>query len=106
MKTLLRYLTLTTILLFGCKETIIEERIPKEYTNDLLHADLLGKVFPVTSKAKVYVSQISVIDSQEINSADGSFTFRDLRSGNYDVTIRTANYRTVKKTNLQLNFQK
>ncbi len=103
MKTLLRYLTLTTILLFGCKETIIEERIPKEYTNDLLHADLLGKVFPVTSKAKVYVSQISVIDSQEINSADGSFTFRDLRSGNYDVTIRTANYRTVKKTNLQLN---
>ncbi len=103
MKTFLRYLTLTTLLLFGCKETIIEERIPKEYTNDLLHADLLGKVFPVTSKAKVYVSQISVIDSQEINSADGSFTFRDLRSGNYDVTIRTDNYRTYKKTDLQLN---
>ncbi|MDP1676037.1 MAG: Ig-like domain-containing protein [Bacteroidota bacterium] len=103
MKTFLRYVTLTTLFLFGCKETIIEERIPKEYTNDLLHADLLGVVFPVTSKAKVYISQITVIDSQEINSTDGSFTFRDLRSGNYDVTIRTDNYRTYKKTNLQLN---
>lgn len=103
MKTLLRFVTLTTLILFGCKETIIEERIPKEYTNDLLHADLLGKVFPVTSKAKVYVSQITVVDSQEINSADGSFTFRDLRSGNYDVIIRTNNYRTYKKSNLQLN---
>ncbi len=103
MKTFLRNVTLTTLLFFGCKETIIEERIPKEYTNDLLHADLLGKVLPVTSKAKVYISQITVVDSQEINASDGSFTFRDLRSGNYDVTIRSNNYRTYKKTNLQLN---
>ncbi|MFA5834106.1 MAG: Ig-like domain-containing protein [Bacteroidota bacterium] len=103
MKTLLRFVTLATLLLFGCKETIIEERIPKEYTNDLLHSDLLGKVLPASSKAKVYVSQISVVDSQEINPSDGSFTFRDLRSGNYDVTIRTANYRTFKRANLQLN---
>ncbi len=103
MKIFPRCIALAIILLFGCKETIIEERIPKEYTNDLLHADLLGKVLPVTSKAKVYVSQITVIDSQEINPTDGSFTFRDLRSGNYDVTIRTNSYRTYKKTNLQLN---
>lgn len=103
MKAFQRCVTIAILLLFGCKETIIEERIPKEYTNDLLHADLLGKVLPVTSKAKVYVSQITVVDSQEINPTDGSFTFRDLRSGNYDVTIRSNNYRTYKKTNLQLN---
>lgn len=103
MKTLLRYTLLTALLLFGCKETIIEERIPKEYTNDLLHADLLGKVLPVSSKAKVYVSQVSVIDSQEINPGDGSFVFRDLRSGSYDVTIRSNNYRTFKKSNVVLN---
>ncbi|MFA6455409.1 MAG: Ig-like domain-containing protein [Bacteroidota bacterium] len=103
MKTLLRFVSLAILLLFGCKETIIEERIPKEYTNDLLHADLLGKVLPVSSKAKVFVSQITVIDSQEINPGDGSFIFRDLRSGNYDVTIRSDNYRTYKKTGVQLN---
>ncbi len=102
MKTILRYFTLTTLLLFGCKETIIQERIPKEFTNDLLHADLVGKVYPINSKAKVFVSQIAVIDSQEINSNDGSFTFRDLRSGNYDVTIRSNDYRIFKKSNVQL----
>lgn len=103
MKPFLFSLTLTMLLFFGCKETIIEERIPKEFTNDLLHADLIGKVIPASSKAKVYISQISAIDSQEIDPATGSFTFRDLRSGNYDVVIRSANFRTYKKTNLQLN---
>lgn len=103
MKTLLVTITLSLLLLFGCKETIIEERLPKEYTNDLLHADLIGTVLPASSKAKVFISQITNIDSQEINLTDGSFTFRDIRSGNYDITIRSDHYRTYKKGNLQLN---
>lgn len=107
MKTFLRYsilaIFLSVIPFFSCKETIIEERIPKEYTNDLLHADMIGKVLPANSNAMVYVSQVALIDSQKIDPADGSFTFRDLRSGNYDVTIRSANYRTFKRTNMQLN---
>ncbi|MCK9408826.1 MAG: Ig-like domain-containing protein [Bacteriovoracaceae bacterium] len=103
MKTLLLYLTLTILLLFGCKETIIEERIPKEYTNDLLHADLIGTVLPATSKAMVYISQTTIVDSQQIDPANGTFTFHDLRSGNYDVIIRSNSFRTFKKTNLQLD---
>lgn len=77
----------------GCKETIVEQQVPKEFTNDLLHADLIGKVTQKNSKAKVIVSQLSPIDSVEINPVDGSFSFRNLRAGNYDVTIISNNYR-------------
>ncbi|MEW6194464.1 MAG: Ig-like domain-containing protein [Bacteroidota bacterium] len=91
------------IICFGCKETIVEQQIPKEFTNDLLHADLIGKVVQKDSKAKVIISQTAPIDSVEINSADGTFEFRNIRSGNYDVTIKADNYRIYKRTNVMLN---
>ncbi|OGU47781.1 MAG: hypothetical protein A2000_09695 [Ignavibacteria bacterium GWB2_36_8] len=93
MKTYLIILTSFFIILSGCKETIIESQIPKEFTNDLLHADLIGRVVQNDSKAMVIVSQIEPIDSVEISPVDGSFAFNDLRIGNYNITIRSENYR-------------
>ena len=90
---------------FGCKETIVETQseIPKEFTNDLLHADLVGKVIPKESKAIVIVSQVEPVDSVEISPVDGSFAFRDLRKGNYDITIRADNYRIYTNKNYMLD---
>lgn len=88
--------------LFGCKETIVEYRVPKEYTNDLLHGDIVGKVVQRSSGAMVTVSQENPIDSMLINSVDGSFAFRELRAGNYDLKIRADNYRIYTRTNLLL----
>jgi len=93
---------LLVVLSVGCKETIIEHQIPEEYTNDLLHADLIGKVVQKGSGATVVVSQVSVVDSAVISPQDGSFEFRDLRAGNYDVVIRAANYRSYLRTNVLL----
>lgn len=103
MKTTIYLLALLLLFFFGCKETIVEQQIPKEFTNDLLHADLVGKVIQKNSKAMVIVSQVSPIDSVEINPVDGSFTFRDLRKGNYDVTIRAENFRIYTKANVSLD---
>ncbi|PIW99780.1 MAG: hypothetical protein COZ80_03695, partial [Ignavibacteria bacterium CG_4_8_14_3_um_filter_37_9] len=103
MKTTIHLLAFLALFFFGCKETIVQEQLPKEYTNDLLHADLVGKVIQKNSKATVIVSQVMPIDSVEINPIDGSFTFRDLRKGNYDVTIRADNYRIYSKANVMLD---
>ncbi len=88
----------------GCKETIIEStsEIPKEFTNDLLHADLIGKVIQKGSKAKVIISQVEAIDSTEISPVDGSFSFSNLRAGNYNITIHAENYRIYTKENYML----
>jgi hypothetical protein len=103
MKNLIFTLSIIIFFLLGCEETIVEhETIPKEFTNDLLHADLIGKVIQKDSKALVIISQVEPIDSVEINPADGSFEFRDLRIGNYNVTIQAENYRIFHQTNLML----
>ncbi len=102
MKKIIPFVFILLLVNQGCKETIVEQQIPKEFTNDLLHADLIGKVTQKNSKAKVIVSQTIPIDSVEINPADGSFTFKDLRAGNYDVTIRADNYRIHYMTNVLL----
>ncbi|MBI1939724.1 MAG: Ig-like domain-containing protein [Ignavibacteriales bacterium] len=101
MKVLQKLFLTVIIFSFGCKETIVEQ-VPKEFTNDLLHADLVGKVTQKASKAKVIISQVAPIDSVEINPSDGSFAFRDLRTGNYDVTIRADNYRIYQRANVML----
>ncbi len=93
---------LLLVSLFGCKETIIENSVPKEFTNDLLHADLVGKVVQLNSAAMVIVSQVAPVDSAIIDPADGSFAFRDLRIGNYDVTIKSDNYRIYQRSNVVL----
>ena len=88
-------------LLAGCKETIIYE-IPKEFTNDLLHGDLVGRVVQKESGATVVVSQVGVIDSARINSADGAFVIQNLRIGNYDVTVRSDSYRLFLRSNVEV----
>ncbi|MGA9120783.1 MAG: Ig-like domain-containing protein [Bacteroidota bacterium] len=93
---------LLALFLFSCKETIVENQVPKEFTNDLLHGDILGKVIQKGSKAKVYVSQVNVIDSTMVSESDGSFLFRELRAGNYDLTVRADNYRIYSRTNLEV----
>ncbi|MFA4924207.1 MAG: hypothetical protein WC557_08465, partial [Ignavibacteriaceae bacterium] len=103
MKTTIYLLAFLSLFFFGCKETIVEQQIPKEFTNDLLHADLVGKVIQKFSKAMVIVSQVAPIDSVEINPVDGSFAFRDLRKGNYDVAIRAENFRIYSKANVILD---
>ena len=81
----------------ACKETIIESTIPKEFTNDLLHSDLVGRVMQKPANAMAIVSQVVAVDSAAIDPADGSFAFRDLRAGNYVLTIRANKYRIFSK---------
>ena len=73
MKIYLIILTFLFIIISGCNETIIEPQstLPKESTNDVLHADLIGKVVQKESKAKVIVSQVETVDSMEISPIDG-----------------------------------
>jgi hypothetical protein len=101
MKRLFVYLTVV-VCLFGCRDKIVEYNYDREkiYHNDLLHGDLLGRVLQKESGAMVVVSQLSPVDSIAINPADGSFTFRDLRAGNYTLTIRTNNYRMYQCLNI------
>lgn len=94
--------TLLTLIMVSCTKTIIDPVVPKEFTNDLLHGDLVGRVLPKSSGAKVYVSQVVPIDSQTINPGDGSFAFRELRVGNYNVTITTNAYRIYQNANVQI----
>lgn len=102
MKKRLFILLLVILYLSGCKETVVEYQTPKEFTNDLLHADLVGKVTQKSSGAMVIVSQVNPIDSVLISAQDGSFAFHDLRAGNYDLTIRANNYRIYLRNNLTL----
>ena len=94
MKRLFTYIAFV-VFLFGCQDKIIEYNYDSDkiYHNDLLHGDLLGRVMQKESGAMVIVSQLDPVDSIAINPVDGSFAFRDLRAGNYDLTIRTDNYR-------------
>ncbi len=104
MKTYLIILAFMLLIISGCNKTIVEPQteVPKEFTNDLLHADLIGKVVQRDSKAMVFVSQVNTVDSVQVSPIDGSFAFRDLRAGNYDITIRADDYRIYKNTNFML----
>lgn len=102
MKNILFVFFAALLFLFGCKETIVEYQTPKEFTNDLLHGDIVGKVIQNSSNAKVIISQVNPIDSATINSQDGSFAFHDLRAGTYDLTIRADNFRIYTRSNLLL----
>ncbi len=106
MKTAIIIFSFLLLSFLGCKKetTIIEPgATDKTNTNDLLHSDLVGKVIPKDSKAMVIVSQVKPIDSMKINPVDGSFSFIDLRKGNYDVTIRADNYRIYSNQSLVLD---
>ncbi len=77
--------------LVACNERIVEYRDGVD-PSGLLHGDLVGRVVPSESGAEVRVSQIWPITSAPIQS-DGSFVFRGLRAGNYDLTIEASDYR-------------
>ena len=86
----------------GCKETIIEYGALKQDINDALHGDVVGRVNQKESGAVAIVSQVGPIDSAAISPVDGSFQFRELRIGNYDLTIRSNSYRLYQKSNVQV----
>ncbi|MBI4547807.1 MAG: Ig-like domain-containing protein [Ignavibacteriae bacterium] len=94
-------ITLISFFSLSCKETIINN-IPSggSLSNDQFHGDIVGRVFQKESNAVVLINQVSVIDSTRINSSDGSFAFRNIRLGNYDLTIRADNYRIYKRANV------
>ncbi|MBN1398857.1 MAG: Ig-like domain-containing protein [Bacteroidetes bacterium] len=101
MKHLFIFLTLI-ITFLGCQDKIVEYHYDGEkvYHNDLLHGDLIGCLIQKESDAMVIVSQLYPVDSIAVNAADGSFAFKDLRAGNYDLTIRTDNYRIYEQKNV------
>jgi len=93
---------LPLMMLFSCKDEIVQYQVPKEFTNDLLHGDIVGRVLQTNSRAVVLVSQVSIIDSVVVSPNDGSFAFRDLRAGNYDLTVRADNFRIYSRSNLAI----
>jgi hypothetical protein len=97
---------LMVFFLWGCKETIIEYRdtgtpeLPK--VTDAYHGDIVGKVKQPQANAMVVVSQVGPIDSVQVNTNDGSFALRYLPMGNYDLIIRSDNYRIYLQTNVMV----
>ncbi|HOV98102.1 MAG TPA: Ig-like domain-containing protein [Bacteroidota bacterium] len=101
MKKIIILLTIGS-LFWGCEDTIVEYKYDGEqiFHNDLLHGDLIGRVLQKESGAIVIVSQVTPVDSVLINPVDGSFAFRDLRAGNYNLTIKSDNFRYYVKENI------
>ncbi len=95
---------LLTLSVWGCKETIIEYRdsgtpvLPK--TTDAYHGDIVGKIQQIQANAMVIVSQVGPVDSVPVSLTDGSFALRYLQMGNYDMTIRSDNYRIYLRNNV------
>lgn len=97
------YMLTLFLLMIGCEERIIEYRLPEGFNpNDAFHGDIIGRVVQKYSGAVVIVSQVSPIDSTAINATDGSFAFRGLQIGNYDLTIRAENYRIYARSNVMV----
>jgi hypothetical protein len=85
----------------GCEERIVEVREVVN-SNDALHGDIVGRVSQNGSGAVVRISQVWPIESVEISPVDGSFAFRNLRIGNYDMTIEAPNYRIYTTSNVMV----
>ena len=104
MNTRILGLLLLTFSLWGCKETIVEYRdnpttaLPK--VSDAYHGDIVGKIQQLGVNAMVVVSQVGPVDSIQVSTNDGSFALRYLPMGNYDLTIRSSNYRIYIQTNV------
>ncbi|UCE02491.1 MAG: Ig-like domain-containing protein [Candidatus Latescibacterota bacterium] len=90
------------LLLVGCNERIVEYREGVN-PNDAFHGDIVGRVAQHNSGAVVRVSQVWPIQSTPINPMDGSFAFRDLRLGNYDLTIEAPDYRIYTRNNVMVH---
>ncbi|MBN2102791.1 Ig-like domain-containing protein [bacterium] len=78
-----------TLLLLG---TSCTKEIEKIITPPLAQGSLVGIVEQNESGAMVYVRQTDVVDSTEIDPADGAFRIDDLSVGNYDVLVKANHY--------------
>lgn len=103
-KLLFVIILVTALFQLSCKEEIIEYHYistpDKTTQNDEFHGDLVGKVQQKESGAIVLLSQVNVVDSAVMSSVDGSFAFRGVRMGNYDLTVRAGSYRLYSRTNV------
>ena len=97
---------LVALSVWGCKETIIEYRdsgtpvLPK--VTDAYHGDIVGKIHQLQANAMVIVSQVGPVDSVQVSPSDGSFALRYLQMGNYDLTIRSNNFRIYLRNNVMV----
>jgi hypothetical protein len=92
---------LATILILSCEKNIYKGS--DIWTNDLLHGDIVGSVKQSDSGAEVVVSQNDPVESTSIDQVTGEFELLELRTGNYDLTIQTAGYRTYVHKNVLIN---
>ena len=91
---------IAALAILGCEENIYEA---SETSGEFFRGDLVGKVKQKDSGARVVVSQVSPIDSTDINPSTGAFGIYGLKIGNYDLIIQTNNYRTYKYKNVLIN---
>ena len=85
----------------ACEEGIVEYKGADP--NDALHGDIVGRVSQNQSGAVAHLSQVWPVMSVPISPSDGSFTFRGLRIGNYDLTIEAADYRIYTQSNVMVH---
>ncbi len=93
-----------SVIFISCTEKIVEYRTvnpnDKPTVNDQFHGDIVGRVLQKNSGAKVYISQVNIVDSALIDPNDGSFAFNSIQIGNYDMTVKATNYRLYKRYNV------
>jgi len=103
-KYFLAFVLTASIIFISCTEKIVEYRTvnpnDKPTVNDQFHGDIVGRVLQKNSGAKVYINQVNVVDSALIDPNDGSFAFNSIQIGNYDMTVKAANYRLYKRYNV------
>ncbi|UCH09601.1 MAG: Ig-like domain-containing protein [Fidelibacterota bacterium] len=92
---------LLAILILSCEKNIYKGS--DIWSNDLLHGDIIGSVKQNDSGAEVIVSQNDPVASTDIDPVTGEFELLELRTGNYDLKIQTAGYRTYDYKNVMVN---
>ena len=86
----------------GCEEKVVHYEGDPRLFNDAFHGHIVGKVLQNHSRARVVVNQEVPIDSTDINPEDGTFRLENLEIGNYDLEIKTENYRTYLRANVMV----
>ncbi len=76
-------LLIISFVFISCTEKIVEYRTvnpnDKPTINDQFHGDIVGRVLQKNSGAKVYISQVNIVDSALIDPNDGSFAFNSIQ---------------------------
>lgn len=98
----LLWLLISVFAFSSCTERIVEYRETPSAPSDALHGDIVGRVSQTESGAVARVSQVWPIDEVPVNPTDGSFVFRNLRIGNYDLEIEAENFRIYTRSNIMV----